>query len=84
MLMAIPGWIVIGWLVARFNGITLVVAYVIVTWVLVAPDIGRQAGNAIEAARFRPYFYIATARGTLFGISVLAGALWPWTWYATC
>jgi hypothetical protein len=84
MLMAIPGWILIGWLVARFTEVTLVVVYVIVSWMLVAPDIWRQAGNAIEAARFRPYFYIATARETLFGISVLSGALWSWRRYATC
>jgi hypothetical protein len=84
MLMAIPGWIVIGWLVARFSATTPVVVYVIVNWMLVAPDIWRQAGNALEAARFRPYFYVAIARETLFGISVLAGALWSLRRCATC
>ena len=80
LLMAFPGWIVMGWLIARLTGTTSVVPYVIVSCILVGPDIWRQAGNAIEDVRYRPYFYIATIREALFCIAVVAGALscrWP-------
>lgn len=76
MLMAIPGWIAIGWLLLRLGGVTLVLPYVIVSAMFVAPDLWRQANNAIEDVRFRPYFYIALVRETLFTISTLAGAVW--------
>jgi hypothetical protein len=75
MLLAIPGWIVIGWLVARLDGAALVLPYIMVSWILIAPDLWRQASNAVEDARFRPYFSIGMARETLFGLSVLAGCL---------
>lgn len=75
MLMAVPGWIVIGWLVARVSGPTLVLPYVVVSGMLVAPDLWRQTSNALEDVRFRPYLYIAIARETMFAMSVIAGAL---------
>jgi hypothetical protein len=75
MILAIPGWIVMGGLLSRLGGPTLVVPYVFVSAMLVAPDLWRQASNAIEDVRFRPYLYIATAREVLFTINLLIGAL---------
>jgi hypothetical protein len=77
MLMAIPGWIAIGWLLARLTRPTHVIPYIIASGILIAPDLWRQASNAIEDVRFRPYFYISTARETLFTLNVLIGALLP-------
>jgi len=75
LLMAIPGWMVMGWLLARLSGPTLVVAYIVVSAILIAPDLWRQASNALDDVPFRPYFYIATARETLFTLNVMIGAL---------
>jgi hypothetical protein len=73
-----PAWVGLGWLLARLHRTrtpAMVLIFLAVTWFLTFPATWRLLLDAIDHARFRPYFAVNLFGLIVFNLSVIAGAL---------
>jgi hypothetical protein len=85
ILLAIPLWIAVGWLVRRASGSSTPAAVVTVIGLqcaLAVPGYAHLVFNAIEQPRFLPYAIVNGIGLIVVSASLLTGALWSRT-YAT-
>ena len=85
ILLAVPLWIAVGWLVRRASASPTPAAVVTVIglrWALAVPSDAHLVFNAIEQSRFLPYAIVNGIGLAVVSASLLTGALWSRT-YAT-
>jgi hypothetical protein len=75
---AIPLACSIGWVVARVNRTrtpVAVLAFLMLSWYLAAPEFWRLLTNSVDQGRFRPYLALNVFGFLAFTLSVVTGAL---------
>jgi hypothetical protein len=78
ILLAVPPWIAVGWLVRRASASPTPAAVVIMIglqWALAVPSYAHLVFNAIEQPRFLPYAIVNGIGLTVVSASLLTGAL---------